>query len=102
MEDCSSCRYSEPAVLNGIDEEEGEQVLVLKCYRYPPQLTMDSEDTMNQAWPEATHVCGEHTSAEKTSHVVGTLRKDKTWNRTLFSGLLLLSHSLWLRHASRK
>lgn len=74
MEECASCIHSEPAVLDGIDENKGEKVVVLKCYRYPAQLMVDEDGMITQANPEAVHICGEFT-AEKTTPVVGTIRK---------------------------
>lgn len=103
IKDCNMCKFS----LLGIVGFDGGPVdePVLKCMRYPATIVVIQEEDgwhFGQINPEASQICGEFRSAEITSSVIGTLRKDKTWNRTLYSGSLLLSRWLWLRHVSRK
>ena len=74
--DCSGCRYSDLVItkIGGPDEEN--KTPVLKCYRFPPIMIWDAEDgAWDQNDPIAAHICGEFKPVQKTSGVIGTLRK---------------------------
>ena len=51
---CDECVYS---VLSVSDRED--EVVVLKCRRYPPTLMMGSDDEIVQSFPDAIDRCGE-------------------------------------------
>jgi len=66
---CGDCIYSR---LSFSDQQDDP---VFKCHRYPPQIFLDGDGEIAQAFPDAWMSCGEFTPAEKTRGVIGTLRK---------------------------
>jgi hypothetical protein len=50
---------------------DDQDMPVFKCHRYPPQIFLDADGEVAQAFPDAWMTCGEFTPAEKTSDVVG-------------------------------
>ena len=74
MEDsCADCVHSR------MYESDQQDMPVFKCHRYPPQLFYDGDGEVGQAFPDAWMSCGEFKSAEKTTRVIGTLRKVKNY-----------------------
>lgn len=56
---CATCRYAEPAVMDGDDS------LVLECRRYPPQTLVDEYGPFRLfTQVEANYWCGEYQPEE--------------------------------------
>lgn len=65
MNECVECIYSR------MGTSDDQDMPVFKCHRYPPQIFLDADGEVAQAFPDAWMTCGEFTPAEKTSDVVG-------------------------------
>jgi hypothetical protein len=57
MNFCSNCSFSRPTI-----SDEPTEGPILKCHRYPPQLFI-LDESVTQAFPDATDACGEWAEA---------------------------------------
>lgn len=69
---CEGCRHAQPVVT-------ANENIVLECFRYPPQVMMDSDEVLFQVRPDAVYRCGEYRQSAETllDGLADSLRKHR-------------------------